>query len=340
VQALPAAGSPPDWPGPADWGVSAYAVSGFQPAQCPGGASTCGGCAAEDGNRACAAFGRAGAPPVACVDGRCAAVEYDPAAPLAPSAAAAPPGRGWFFAAAARDGPAGGAMVLLEAPPAAWWAPLDLLVTAYRQAALCEPGTTGSSDPKGIRTGPAPLADFRGAPEVLALDNSTGPAPAVDYAALVQRGECRACPPGSISMAYAATACAACPPGRFQPASGSEVCIECPASTYQAGAGATDCAACPDWVNATLRGGAVAVTACFAASVVVERVWLVGLRLGVSVAWSLSPSSHAGAADIIAIFFRKLDLDDVRQLAWAYTSAAGLVSISNPSANIAAPCVT
>jgi hypothetical protein len=66
------------------------------------------------------------------------------------------------------------------------------------------------------------------------------------------------------------------------------------------------------------------------ASVVAERVWLSGQQLAVTLAWQLAPPASAGAEDIVAVFFAPAGHGagadgPARQLAWAYTSAFGLV---------------
>ncbi len=239
---------------------------------------------------------------------------YDPSTPLVQSALATPQARGWVYAAATA-----GVAVLLEAGPLPAGTIFDLLVTSYSPIAVCQPGTFNMSEKLGIRTGPAPFADFRDAPAVLALDSNW-------TRAGLLRSECVPCSAGYATSIYAATTCVKCTAGRFQPTDHATACAECPIGTYQPITGATTCIMCPtDKVSTvTVSSGAMSATACFAARVDIERVWIVGLRLEVTVSWSLWPPTHAGIADIVAIF-REPTSGSPRQLAWAYTSAAGLV---------------
>jgi hypothetical protein len=310
------------------WNTTLYAVEGSRPAPaeaCPEGTTACGTCAAGGGAAQCDAFRKAGGPPVVCYGGRCSTVQYDPSAPLNPAADAALLGPSWFYGstAAARDG---GATVLLRAQSTLESAAgFDILVTAYQPSAVCAPGSALARDPPGIRMGPSPFEDFRGAPAVLAMDNSTGPPEVgVYYEALVPYDNCSNCSAGSVSWAYAAGACDACAAGSFQPLGAATSCRQCPAGTFQAVAGASACTACPASSPSTVLGGAPAETACFAASVAVERVWVVGQRLGMAVAWSIYPPSHAGLLDIVAVFRDSVLGQPERQLAWAYTSSSSL----------------
>ncbi len=315
-------------PGPLRWNATLYAVEGSRPVPaeaCPAGTAGCGACSASGGAAQCNAFRKAGNPPMMCYGGRCSTVQYDPAAPLAPAANSAQQGPSWFYGSTAAAPSGGGVAVLLRAQSALDNPEgFDLLITAYRPPAVCKQGSALARNPPGIRAGPSPFADFRGAPAVLSMDNSTGPpVEGVDYAALALGGACTNCTAGSVSQAYAAGACAPCAAGSFQPLEAATTCIQCPLGTFQAAEGATACTACPTSAPYTVLGGAAAQTACFMASVGVERVWLVGQRLGMAVVWSLDPPSHAGLADIVAVF--RDSVLGQRQLAWAYTSSSGQV---------------
>ncbi len=261
---------------------------------------------------------------MACVRGRCEAAIYDPVAPLFPAPGGAPSAIGWYHTAtagAAADAAAGGWVgALLEVGAGAMAGGFDLLVTAYRPAALCPPGAAGTNDSRAVQAGPAPFADFRGAPAVVELEGGNA-------TALARGRPCAPCAPGTAAPARGATACAACAAGGFQASTGASACDDCPAGSYQPAAGATACAECPAGASATLLRGAAAETACFAARVAVERVWLSGRSLAAAVTWSLRPAGHAGAGDVVALFFEPgPEAGPPRQLGWAYTSAAGLVA--------------
>jgi hypothetical protein len=273
VQLLPLSDDPAG-PNRSDWGgTSLYAVQTSRPvpaSACPANQPSCGTC--TPGPTACRGLsGAAGGPPAACDGRQCAYPVYDPAAPLPPAAGRPEPaGAGWFYAptpaeaAAAGAGFAGaGVAALLRIPAGAAGHGFDVAVTAYRAAAVCGPGSAGGGDASGVSAGPLPLRDFRGAPALLALDNSTGPA-AGAFSLLTAAGPCAVCPNGTASPAYGAGDCAPCAPGRFQPAANATACATCAAGAYQPAAGAAECTACPAGAG-TLLDGAAAASACFQA---------------------------------------------------------------------------
>ena len=273
-----------------------------------------------------------GGPAAVCDGQRCAYPEYDPTSPI-PLARPASHTIDWFYALGLPSPVSASTTnvtaVLLRVPAAVADVGFDLLVTSYALGSLCMPGSAGGANASGLRAGPLPFGDFRGAPEFVAVDNFTWSTAAAAGVAVVNRGMCAACRNGTIAQKHGASACTACAAGQFQPGgvnSTRTACMECPAGSYQPAAGAGACTACPTASPLTVLSGASVSTACYTASLVVERVWLVGRQLAVTLSWDLAPAAYAGIADIIALIFTtEVGREPQRQLAWAYTSAAGQV---------------
>jgi len=116
-----------------------------------------------------------------------------------------------------------------------------------------------------------------------------------------------------------------CAPGYFS-SDGFGPCEACAQGKYTESHYSTECTPCPDGRTTTgpARGHQ---SACFRALVGVERVFLRGKRIMVTVFWDVQPRGHAGITDMVALVQQPATVVadqrvSGRQLAYAFTSDA------------------